>query len=172
MRDRAGNEGWLPAHGWLRVGSTRVETLRVVHRPADTADWRADEWPVAALGLPPLDRLLGYRRVEAADAELLAALNGLLTAAEHGPAVSLVAVSDSAVGGPPSWEADLEALRRGRLPRSRADLLLQDIQNGAVPEARLPDPDALLRGPGVEEIRQAIRFRRLHRLPRQNGDVH
>ncbi|NLI77100.1 MAG: Ig-like domain repeat protein [Candidatus Riflebacteria bacterium] len=161
LADAAGNESFFPPDGELLKGSRRSATLRLLQRPRwyETVP-DADEWPVGALGLPPLDRLLAYRRL-AVPASLRAEVEALLADRPEAAGVEIVEAG-GADGAAQPWKRDLDLLSAGRLPVERLGILVPEVVNGEVPLSLLPDPDRLPDDPAWEALREAIRFRRLH----------
>lgn len=161
LADPAGNESFFPPDGELLKGNRRSATLRLLQRPRwYEAVPDADEWPVGALGLPPLERLLAYRRL-AVPASLRAEIEALLADRPEAAGVEIVEAG-GADGAAQPWKRDLDLLAADRLPLDRLGILVPEVVNGEVPLNLLPDPERLPDGPAWEALREAIRFRRLH----------
>ncbi|HNV72699.1 MAG TPA: hypothetical protein PKO06_23520, partial [Candidatus Ozemobacteraceae bacterium] len=164
--DVAGNLSVYPIDGEFLRQNRRCETLRLSEFGTTwgpRVPW-VDEWPVEPLGLPPLERLLAYRRIQV-PATLVEDIVGRLREAGMEDTVQVVGMETPAVQMG-SYLQDLRLMREGHLPMQRVDLLRQDIVNLVVPTYLLPVPESLPDQPEFRELREAIQFRLLHEKPR------
>jgi len=161
LRDAAGNVSAFPGDGVLTRNNDRRAILRLRELPRSRGEGQpdGDEWLVPAFGLPPVERLLAYRRIYA-HVRHFPYLRQVLAA--HGQ-TGVIELRDqaSAREREPGYLADLSQLKAGTLPAPRADLLHADIVTERIPTPLLPDEHLLPAGT-PREIRDAIRFRRLH----------
>lgn len=163
LLDAAGNESFFPPDGEFCRGVQAADTLRLLHRPRwyETVP-ATDEWPVDVLGLPPLVRVLAYRRI-IAPADLVEPVKTWLSAWPETAAAVEVVEAGAAMAAPGApWRRDLDLLADDRLPVERLGVLIPEVVNGDVPLRDLPDSERLPAGPEWEQLRDAIRFRQLH----------
>ncbi|RCK80050.1 MAG: T1SS secreted agglutinin RTX [Candidatus Ozemobacter sibiricus] len=164
LLDAAGNESFFPADGEFCRGVQPADTLRLLHRPRwYEAVPATDEWPVDVLGLPPLARVLAYRRL-LAPADLVEPVKTWLSTWPEAAGIEVVEAGPTgeAAAREAPWRRDLELLAEERLPVERLEVLIPEVVNGDVPLSELPDPERLPSGPAWERLRNAIRFRQLH----------
>ncbi len=165
LKDAAGNVTVLPSEGEFLRQNRRCETLLVSDQGTmwNTAPW-VDEWPVDPLGMPPLSRILAYRRLQVPPSQA-EEMRNLLAAAGKNDVVEIVSLGAPAVSMN-GYMLDLRLLREGRLPFERLDLLRREIVNLVVPTYLLPAPESLPDQPEFKSLREAIQFRHLHEKPR------
>jgi hypothetical protein len=170
FRDPAGNISRFPSEGTLSWQNKRLSNLRVSHRPVTiTSGTDADEWPVALFGLPPLDRLLAYRRIET-EPDLVISLEQFLTAHQSRDLVE-IHTSDGRSSTPTAVNAsDIDLLSENRLPLQRCDLLLEELRCGdlQVDPQRQPVPETP--NPAFKPVWDAIQFQRLHDLSPESAN--
>lgn len=159
FRDPAGNVSYFPPTGELALKAKRTDALHVSFGQNGSTS-SADEWPVSLLGVPPVERMLAYRRL-IVDPALVDSVKKALNASGNSSRIEVI----SKVQGSPAanlYQKDLDLLSEDRLPQSRLDLLLQEITNGTIPSGSLPKPESLQNKPEFKGLKDAIRFRLLH----------